>query len=77
MRRAAAQRARPSAVRGPVLSPPCIRQRPFFMAGWRQDSPERVWAPQRRAARKSPSVAPFRSRPRRSGGRLVVAEEQT
>jgi len=25
--------SKPSSVRGPVLAPPCIRQRPFRMAG--------------------------------------------
>src|SRR5512145_2918523 len=72
MRRARAQRARPSVVRGPVLRPPWRRQRPLRMAGCRQQPPARVWAPQRGAARKSPGVAPLRRRPRRSGGRLVV-----
>jgi len=60
--------ARPSAVRGPVLAPPCIRQRPFGIAGPRQAPPARVRAPQRGAARKSPGGLPFFSRPRRSGG---------
>jgi hypothetical protein len=27
------ERSKPSAVRGPVLSPPCIRQRPLAIAG--------------------------------------------
>jgi len=45
--RARGDRAKPSAVRGPVLSPPCIRQRPFLIAGWRQQPPARVRAPQR------------------------------
>src|SRR5215470_14710793 len=72
VRRARRQRSRPSAVRGPVLRPPCIRQRPFFMAGWRQEQPARVRAPQRGAARKSPDRAPFLRRPRRSAGRLAV-----
>jgi hypothetical protein len=44
------QRARPSGVRGPVLLPPWNRQRPFFMAGWRQTCPARALAPQRGAA---------------------------
>jgi len=61
-------RARPSAVRGPVLAPPCIRQRPLRMAGPRQAPPARVCAPQRGAARKSPDGLPLLSRPRRSGG---------
>jgi hypothetical protein len=45
------------------------------MAGWRQQFPARVRAPQRAVARKSPGAAPFLSRPRRSNGRLVVAEQ--
>src|SRR5262249_51444386 len=69
-------RARPSAVRGPVLRPPCSRQRPFRIAGCRQAPPQRVRAPQRGAARKSPGRAPFRSRPRRSGGRLAEGENE-
>ena len=38
-------RSRPSGVRGPVLGPPCIRQRPFAMAAARQGLPLRVQAP--------------------------------
>jgi hypothetical protein len=34
-------------LRGPVLRPPCIRQRPLAIAGWRQQPPARVRAPQR------------------------------
>ena len=45
--RAARIRARPSDVRGPVLSPPCSRQRQFFIAGDRHGVPARVRAPQR------------------------------
>jgi hypothetical protein len=41
------------------------------MAGWRQQPPARVRAPQRAAAKKSPGAAPFRSRPRRSGARVA------
>lgn len=44
--RAAAMRARPSA-EGPVLAPPCMRQRPFFIAGARLGQPMRVLAPHR------------------------------
>ena len=40
-------RASPAAVRGPVELPPCIRQRPFGMAGDRQAVPARVVAPHR------------------------------
>ncbi|HZF34486.1 MAG TPA: hypothetical protein VE914_11845 [Candidatus Angelobacter sp.] len=51
MRRARAQRARPAAVRAPVLFPPWKRQRPLRMAGCRQEQspPARVFAPQRGA----------------------------
>ena len=44
---AAFTRARPSAVRGPVDGPPCIRQRPFGIAGAQHGIPLRVRAPQR------------------------------
>jgi hypothetical protein len=48
MVRAERRRARPASVRGPVLRPPCIRQRVFpWMAGERQGQPARVRAPQR------------------------------
>jgi hypothetical protein len=40
-------RASPSAVLGPVLLPPCIRQRPFGIAGCRHGCPLRIRAPQR------------------------------
>jgi hypothetical protein len=63
-RLAVRQRTRPAAVRAPVLLPPCRRQRPFAMAGWRQAQPARVRAPQRGAARKSPEGLPWRRRPR-------------
>ena len=43
--RAARIRANPSAVRGPVLSPPCRRHRPFFIAGDRHGVPALVCAP--------------------------------
>jgi hypothetical protein len=52
-------------VRGPVLLPPCNRQRPFGIAGARQLAPCRVFAPQRGAAFGSPGRLPFRSRPNR------------
>jgi len=41
---AARSRSRLSRVRGPVLLPPCIRQRPFRMAGERHGQPARGWA---------------------------------
>src|SRR5262245_28982387 len=50
-RQALRARRCPSAVRAPVLLPPCRRQRPFFMAGWRQAEPARVVAPKRGPAR--------------------------
>jgi hypothetical protein len=77
VRRARRQRSRPAAVRGPVLIPPCSRQRPLAMAGWRQEPWIRVWAQQRGAARKSPGRLPLRSRPRRSGGREAGNERRT
>src|SRR5262249_19410584 len=61
-------RARPAAVRGPVLRPPWRRQRPLHMAGWRHSLLQRVRAPQRGTARKSPEGLPFFSRPRRADG---------
>lgn len=49
MVRAVRRRARPSAVRGPVLRPPCMRQRSLpRMAGARQGQPARVRATARR-----------------------------
>ena len=59
VRRVRRERARPAGVRGPVLRPPWRRQRPFFMAGWRHAPPQRMRAPQRGAARKSPERLPF------------------
>ncbi len=44
------QRSRPSGVRGPVLLPPCIRQRPFGIPGPKQGVPRRVLAPHRGVA---------------------------
>ena len=44
--RAARSLAKPSGVRGPVLGPPCIRQRPLAIAGPRHGCPARVRAPQ-------------------------------
>ena len=40
-------RSSPSGVRGPVLIPLCIRQRPFRIAGPLQEPPRRVRAPHR------------------------------
>ena len=54
------------AVRGPVLLPPCIRQRRFpRMAGAMQPLPLRVRAPQRGAVEGSPGGLPLIRRPRR------------
>jgi hypothetical protein len=63
---AAAQRALPSGVRGPVLEPPCIRHRPLGIAGDRQGAPERVFvfAPQRGALSGFPGGLPYKSHPR-------------
>jgi hypothetical protein len=61
---AAIIRAMPSAVRGPVHLPPCIRQRPFLIAGARHGHPVvRARAPQRGAAFGLPRRLPFRSCP--------------
>ena len=43
-------RSSPSAVRGPVLAPPCIRHRPLAIAGARQGSPVLPLAAHRGAA---------------------------
>ena len=56
-------RARPSSVVGPRHLPPCMRQRPFFMAGLLHGEPARVLAPQRGAALGSPRWLPLRSGP--------------
>src|ERR1700722_5126601 len=55
----------PAALRGPVLLPPCSRQRPFAMARALQSVPRRVLAPQYGAREKSPVRLPFLRRPRR------------
>jgi hypothetical protein len=56
--------ANPDAVRGPVLVPPCIRQRPLGIAGLLHDVPARVFAPQRGALLKSPTALSFFNQPR-------------
>jgi hypothetical protein len=56
-------RARPFRVRGPVLAPPCIRQRPLCMAGALHGVPLRVLAPHRGAVLGSPVGLPFLSHP--------------
>ena len=59
------ERAKPSGVRGPVLAPPCIRHRPFGMAGALQAGPLRVSAPHLGEVLKSPGGLPFFSQPLR------------
>src|SRR5215470_7862744 len=75
--RARRLRARPAGVRGPVLRPPWRRQRPLHIAGWRHSPPQRVRAPQRGAARKSPAGLPFFNRPRREDGSKGKSERST
>jgi hypothetical protein len=58
-------RSIPSAVFGPVLSPPCNRHRPFGIAGHRHGVPRRFFAPQRAAFEKSPGGLAFLRVPRR------------
>jgi len=52
-------------VRRPVLVPPCIRQRPFGIAGAMHADPLRVLAPHLWAVLKSPGGLPFFSQPLR------------
>lgn len=66
-RRAAAIRSRPSAVRGPVDSPPCIRQRRLpGTQGALQGVPERVRAWQRGRCDPGGALLPLRSPKRAS-----------
>ena len=66
--RAARMRPMPASVRGPVLRPPCRRQRPFRIAGCPQAAPARVRAQQPVGhVGGRPPAAPFFSRPRRLG----------
>jgi len=58
----------PSDVRGPVLGPPCLRQRPLAMAGATQAVPRLVLAPHLAACVKSPGGLPFFNQPRRVAG---------
>jgi hypothetical protein len=62
--RARRDRARPSEVRGPVLAPPCIRQRPLRIAGAIHSLPCRVLAPHRGAFFGSPGGLPFFNHPK-------------
>jgi hypothetical protein len=57
--------ANPSGVLGPVLAPPCIRQRPFRMVGPLQGAPCLVFAPHLGALLGSPGGFPFFSQPLR------------
>ena len=59
------ERSNPAAVRGPVLAPPCIRQRPLCIAGALHSSPFRVLAPHRGAVLGSPVGLLFFRCPRR------------
>ncbi len=71
---AAIIRAIPSAVRGPVQRPPCIRHRPFAIAGARQGQQVvRARAPQRGARFGLPRGLPFRSGPVPPPGRAAGA----
>jgi len=56
-------RAKPSGVRGPVLAPPCIRQRPLRIAGARHFFPRRVLAPHLGARFGSPGGLSFFNQP--------------
>jgi hypothetical protein len=67
--RALRARSRPSGVRGPVLKPPCTRQRPFGIAGAWQGAPSRF----RRAPHRGASWARARwSRQPCSSGSSVI-----
>jgi hypothetical protein len=67
------ERANPISVRGPVLVPPCIRQRLLSIAGPMQRVPLRVLAPHRGAMLGSPTGLLFFSHPRRfAWGSLLV-----
>src|SRR4051794_19317087 len=59
------ERANPLAVRGPELVPPCIRHRPFGIAGALHGDPRRVFAPHLGDLLKSPQGLPFLSHPLR------------
>jgi hypothetical protein len=59
------ERAKPSGVFGPVLTPPCIRQRPFRIAGARHSDQLLVFAPHLGDRLGSPGGLPFLSHPRR------------
>jgi hypothetical protein len=67
------ERAKPLSVRGPVLVPPCIRQRPLRRAGPLQDVPFRVLTPHRGAVLGSPAGLPFFSHPRRFAWGSMIA----
>src|ERR1039457_4033061 len=67
------ERANPLFVRGPVLVPPCIRQRPLCRPGPLQGAPFRVLAPHRGAVLGSPAGLPFLSHPRRFAWGSLIA----
>ena len=64
-------------MRGPVLGPPCIRQRPFGMAGSSHGVPFRVLAPHFAAFERSPGGLPFLSQPRRCAWGLSTISAPT
>lgn len=65
-------RAIPSAVFGPVESPPCRRHRPFAIPGHWQGVPRLVFAAHRGAFEKSPGGFLFFIHPRRFSWGVVV-----
>jgi hypothetical protein len=66
-------RCNPSAVRGPILAPPCILHRPFGIVGLLRGVPGRVLAPHRIARLRSPGRLLFLSQPRpRCKGFIVL-----
>src|SRR5271166_4777847 len=67
------ERAKPALVRGPVLAPPCIRQRPLRIAGPLHGVPLRVLAPHRGAMPGSPVGLPFFNHPRRFAWGSLIA----
>jgi len=67
------ERAKPAPVRGPVLAPPCIRQRPLRMAGPLHRVPFHVLAPHRGAVLGSPGRLPFFNHPRRFAWGSLIA----
>jgi len=64
---ASRHRSSPSGVLGPVDAPPCIRHRPFGMAGLWHGIPFRVFAPHLATLERSPGGFSFLSQPRSKG----------